>query len=310
MNHSAYFYGTLELHRDKGIRALKNFFATAGISPSAYKQLYSCMPWPVRKTIQEKFKEHGRGYGLSKDKMFLQQFVRDLGPLGDTKHALWLQEMSCSDAAHVLLAVLSLVPANLSSARADLIPQIEGGRRDISAINEMEQQAMKDNFWRAFDTILCKDPVSLRDGIAEAVEVAKAVQSLGRFIKDTKAMHDSRLFRWCKIEQPPHIFRHHLAVRRLAVWLLHVLYMYRPKGEDLERPLLVIVRDQVRETYLCLGATPNGLADDRDEFGHHFRRVLRADKTLKYRYDFFDKSCIEVAVDDFDRFWDLLDDSA
>jgi len=308
--HSSYFYGTLELHRDKGIRALKNFFVTAGIRPSEYKQLYSCMPLPIRKSIQKKFSEYGKGYGLSKDKMFLQQFVRDLGPLGDSKHALWSQEISCSDAVHILIAILSYVPPSLSGARVAFLPQTEGGRRDTAAINELERQAMKDNFWRAFDTVLCKDPGPLRDGIAEAMDELKAVQSLGRFIKDTKAMHTSRLFRWCKIEQPPHAFRHHLAVRKLAVWLLHVLFTYRPKGDSREQPLLIMVRDQVRETYLCVGATPNRLSDDRDEFGHLFRSVLRADRSLKYRYDFFDKSCIEIAADDFDRFWELLNDSA
>lgn len=310
MLHSSYFYGTLELHRDKGIRAMKNFFVTAGIRPSNYKQLYSCMPYPIRKNIQNKFGEHGKGYGLSRDKMFLTQFVRDLGPLGDSNHALWSQEISCSDAVHIIIALLSFVPPSLSGARAAYLPQIEGGRRDTAAVAEMERQAMKDNFWRAYDTILCKDPGNLKEGMAEAMEIAKSVQTLGRFIKDTKAMHNSRLFRWCKIEQPPHAFRHHLTVRTLAVWLLHVLFTYRPKGDGPERPLLVMIRDQVRETYLCVGATPNRLSDDRDEFGHLFRSVLRADRSLKYRYDFFDKSCIEIAVDDFERFWGLLNDSA
>jgi len=310
MLHSSYFYGALELHRDKGIRSLKNFFATAGISPSAYKQLYSGMPMPIRKTIQKKFSEHGKAYGLSKEKMFLQQFVRDLGPLGDAKQALWLQEISSSDAAHILFGVLGTVPASLSGTRVDLLPQVEGGRRDTAAISEIEREAMKENFWRAFDTILCKDPAALETGIKEAVEVAKAVQSLGRFIKDTKAMNKSSRFFWCKVEQPPHMFRHHLSLRRLAVWLLHVLFIDRPKSEEKERPMMVIVRDAVRETYLCVGATPNKMSDDRDEFGHLFRSVLRADRTLKYRYDFFDKSCIEIACDDFDRFWEILTDTA
>lgn len=310
MMHSPYFYGTLELHRDKGLRALKNFFVTAGIRPSDYKQLYSCMPYPIRKNLQSRLSDHGKGYGLSRDKMFLQQFVRDLGPLGDSKHALWDQEISCSDAAQILISLLSYVPASLSSARAAYLPQIEGGRRDTAAVDEMERQAMKENFYRAFDMILCKDPAPLREGMAEAMEIAKAVQALGKFTKDTKAMNSTRLFRWCKIEQPPHAFRHHLTVRRLAVWLLQVLFTYTPKHNCPELPILVMVRDQVRETYLCIGATPTRLSDDRDEFGHLFRKVLRKDKSLKYRYDFFDKSCIEIAADDFERFWGLLIDSA
>lgn len=309
MLHSAYFYGALELHRDKGIRSLKNFFATAGIAPSAYKQLYSGMPLTVRKTIQKKFSEHGKAYGLSKEKMFLQQFVRNLGPLGDTDHALWLQEISTSDAAQILFGILSAVPKELSTTRLDQLPQGEGGRRDTVAIAKIEREATEENFWRAYDTVLCKDPASLKVGIEDALEVAKAIQSLGRLIKDRKSMMKCSRFLYCRVDQPPIVFRHHLSVRRLAIWLLHVLFIYRPKGEEKERPLLVIVRDQVRETYLCVGATPNRLLDDRDEFGHLFRSVLRADRTLKYRYDFFDKSCIEVAQDDFDRFFELLTES-
>lgn len=305
MMHSSYFYGTLELNRDKGLRALKNFLATAGIPPSDYRQLYSCMQIPVRKTLHKKFRTYGKAYGLIESKMFLQQFVRDLGPLGEMYPALFLNELSCSDAVHIISALLSLVPAELSSAQMDSLPQTADGRRDTAAINEMERQAMISNFWRAFDAVLCKEPQPLRDGIVEAVEVAKAVQRMGRLIRDTKAMHSSRQFHWCKIEQPPHLFRHHLAVRRLAVWLLHILFQYRPKGMGPERPLLVIVRDKVRDTYLCVGATPTHFSE-QDEFGNIFRAVLRTDPSLKYRYDFFDKSCIEVAADDFDRFWELM----
>merc|ERR1719401_833698 len=60
MMHSPYFYGTLELHRDKGLRALKNFFVTAGIASSDYKQTYRCMQMPVRKNLRRKFIDHGK----------------------------------------------------------------------------------------------------------------------------------------------------------------------------------------------------------------------------------------------------------
>jgi len=309
MMHSPYFYGTLELNRDKGLRALKNFFVTASIRPTEYKQLYSCMPLPIKKNIQSMFSKFGKRYGLSEDKMFLMQFVRDLGPVGANKHAAWTQEMSCSDAAHIMISLLSNVPSSLSAARVAHLPQIEGGRRDTKAIEEMERQAMRDNFWRTYDMVLCKDPVSLREGMAEAMDIAKAVQALGRFIKDTKAIHSDRHFRWCKIEQPPHAFRHHMTVRRLAVWVLQVFHTYAPKDNSPELPLLVMVRDQVRETYMCIGATPTRMADDRDEFGYLFRKVIRKDNSLKIRYDFFDKSCIEVAASDFERFWELLLDA-
>jgi len=302
--HSAYFYGTLELYRDKGLRAMKNFFATASIPPSEYTQVFSSMQIPVRKTIQKKFREHGKQYGLSEGKMFMQQFVRDLGSF-DISQALLLHELSCLDAVHIVTAMLSQVPGALSGSRLDQLPRTVEGLRDTAAVNEMERAAMVGNFWRAYDAADCKEPQPLKDGLAEAVEVAKAVQNQARLIKDTKAMHSSKRFRWCKIERPQHVFRHPIAVRKLGVWLLQVLYSYRPKGDSPEMPILVVVRDHVRDSYLCVGSTPSRFSE-RDEFGHLFRNVLRADRSVKYRYDFFDKSIIEIPTEDFDRFWELL----
>eukprot|EP00927_Polykrikos_kofoidii_P050457 TRINITY_DN44373_c0_g1_i1.p1 TRINITY_DN44373_c0_g1~~TRINITY_DN44373_c0_g1_i1.p1 ORF type:complete len:656 (-),score=128.70 TRINITY_DN44373_c0_g1_i1:32-1999(-) len=305
--HSSYFYGVMELHRDKGQRSLKNFFATAGIPPTDYKQLYTFMMLPIRKALHDKFRDKGRIYGLTVERMFLSQFVRELG-LQEEGNALYLHDLSCLDAVHIVISLLSAVPASLSGARLEHLPQTDEGNLDTAAVNELERQAMVTNFWRAFDAVGCREPGLLWQGISEATTMSKAVQSLARLLKDSKALHGgARLFRWCKIEQPPHTFRHIIAVRRLAVWLLHVFFMYRPKGEGPELPLLMIVRDRVRGTYLCVGATPPSRAE-QDEFGNRFRSVLRTDTTLRYRYDFFDKSCIEIAADDFDRFWDLMCD--
>jgi len=307
--HSPYFYGTLELHRDKGQRALKSFFATSGISPVQYKQQFNGMPLPVKKTLHQKFSDNGKAYGLT-DKMFVQQFVRELGSLGEGFAALNLNEVSASDAVHVVTALLGAIPPSLGSAHLDSLPKAADGRRDAERVHELERQAMVNNFWRAWDAVLCTEPNLVRDGIIEAVSVMKAVQNLARYLIDTKAMRlsASHRFRWCKVEQAPNFFRHPLAVRRLAVWLLSVLFAYRPKSDGPEKPLLLIVRDHVRDTYLCLGASPARTCD-QNEFGERFRSVLRTDKTLKYRYDFFDKSCIEIAADDFDRFWEIMVDA-
>lgn len=309
MMHSAYFYGTLELYRDKGLRSLKNFFAKAGILPDQYHQQYSCMPLPVKKKLAQKFTEHGRGYGLN-DKMFLQQFVRDLGALGEGYQALNLSEISAVDAVHIVTALLSSIPPSLGNAQTEQLPKTEDGRRDAAAVHKMEREAMVENFHRASEAVLLRDPTILRDGILEAVAVAKAVQNMGRFLIDTKALRlsTSHQFRWCKIEQIPNVFRHQISVRRLGVWLLNVLFRYRPKSDGPEKPMLLIIRDQVRDTYLCTGASPAHMCD-QNEFGERFRTVLRTDNTLKVRYDFFDKSCIEVASDDFDRFWDIMVES-
>ncbi|CAE8582636.1 unnamed protein product [Polarella glacialis] len=306
MMHSAYFYGTLELHRDKGLRSLKNFFATAGLPPNEYKQLFRHMEVPLRKSIRAKYREHGKAYGLTESRMFLQQFVQDLGAMGEST---FIQpEISCSDVVHVMTALLTSIPSALSSARPELLPTTSDGRRDTAAINKLEKEAMTNNFYQAYDVVLCEDPAQLRDGLVHAIEFAKAVQSLARQIRDTKAMHTTRQFRWCKIEQPPLLFRNTLAIRRLAIWLLQTLFAFTPKGEGAERPLLVIVRDQIRDTYICVGATPAKYSD-QDEFGHIFRTILRADKSFKYRYDFFNKSCIEVAAEDFNRFLELMNES-
>lgn len=305
ISRSGYFYGALQLHRDKGQRALKNFFATAGIKPDDYKQLYSCMQLPIKKGLRKKFREHGKLYGLTESRMFLQQFVRDLGPLGDSSPALLLHELSCSDAVDVTMSLLSAVPGALNASNIEQLPQTADGRRDVAAVSEMEREALVANFWRASDAVLCKEPAPLKEGLAEALESAAAVRDLCRLIRDTKAVHSARQFRWVKIEQPPNIFRHHLNIRRLAVWMLQVLFPARTGVGGPERPLLVMVHDQVRDTYLCVGATPTRLSE-QDEFGNLFRSVLRSDPSLKYRYDFFDRSCIEIASDDFERFWELL----
>lgn len=309
MMHSSYFYGRLELNRDKGLRSLKNFFATAGIPPSDYKQVYRGMQLTLRKNLMKRFTEYGKSYGLT-DKMFLAQFVRDLGPMGEQNASLHLSEVSTTDAVHIVTALLSSVPPSLSGAFLDSLPQTADGRRDASAVHEMERQEMVDNFWSAYESVLCQEPNVLRRGIAQAVDVMKGVQSLARLLMDTKAlrMTPGRHFRWCKVEMPPPQFRHHLTVRRLAVWLLHVLFAYRPKSDGPEKPLLVIMRDHVRDTYLCVGASSTKLSE-QNEFGNWFRTVIRTDNTLKIRYDFFDKSCIEIAADDFDRFWQVMVDS-
>jgi len=304
IQHSAYFYCAMELHRDKGQRALKNLFATAGIPPQDYKQIYAMMQWPIRLSLPQKFKDYGKAHGLVEPQMFLQQFVRETGLLED-KNALFLHDLSSMDAAQIIIAVLSAVPASLSGARLDSLPQNPDGSADYDAVNELERQANIENFWRAFDVVLCKEHQSLAQGIAEAVEMTKAVQTMALLLKDSKAMHTTRLFRWCKIEQPPHMFRNPHAVRCLAVWLLQVFFTYRPKSHSrVDLPLLVIVRDRVRDTYLLVGTTPTSLAM-QDEFGNRFRNVLQTAK-FACRYDFFDKSCIEIAADDFDRFWDTL----
>ncbi|CAJ1327820.1 unnamed protein product [Effrenium voratum] len=178
--------------------------------------------------------------------------------------------------------------------------------RDLEAIERLEKEDMWNNFYRAFDSVLCDDPSLLREGILESVELSKAVQSLARQIRDTKAMKATRKFRWCRIDQPGLVFRRPLAVRKLAMWLSQTNFTFRPsRGAELERPLLVVVRDYVNDAYLCVGATPPSVSD-QDEFAHLFRDVLKQNSSLRYRYDFFDRSCILVAADDIDRFLKAL----
>jgi len=307
MMHSSYVYGSLELNRDKGQRALKSFFAYAGIPPSSFANLYDAMDSYVRGRLPQMFKEHGGKFGMHFDKITLDQFERDLGALGDDNPSLKLQELSASDAVHIVTALLGNIPASLSNTQLDSLPQTADGRRDVDAIRKAERQAMVDNFSQAYDTVLCKDPRRLKKGLELAVEEVEGVQSLARFIYDTKALriNQARQFRWCKIEQPPHAFRHVLPLRRLAVWLLHVFFSYKPGRPAQELPLLLVVHDAAKCTYLVVGVSAPRMAE-QNEFGTLFRDVLRVHKNLKFRYDFFDKSVIEVAADDFDRFWSAL----
>lgn len=305
--HSPYFYGAFKLHRDKGVRLLKRFFAKAGINPDQYRQYYGAMRIPIRKSILKKFREHGKELGLTEGNMFLDQFVRNHGLFDHANPSLFLNELSCTDAVHIILAHLSSVPASLNGANLEKLPTSADGHRDLGAILTMEREAMFDNFWRAAEAVENKEPGRLKDGLSQAVEVAKSVQQMARMIVDTKAMRKCSRFRWCKVEQPGHIFRQSLSVRRLANWLLKVFFgELSGMAGDSQKPLLIIVRDRVRETYLCVGATPKKGFSDGDHFAAIFRSAIRADPSLTFVYDFFDKSCIEVAVDDFDHFMDLI----
>jgi len=305
--HSPHFHRAFKLHQDKGVRMLKCFFAKAGIDPVQYKQFYGAMKIPIRKSIQKKFRQHGKEVGLSESAMFLDQFVRNHGVLEEENKTLFMNELSCLDAVHVVLAHLSAVPAALSGASLEKLPTTADGHRDLKEIQEKEREAMFENFERATQAVLNKEPGHLKEGVCLAVEVARGVQSMARMIMDTKATRKCHRFRWCKVEQPGHIFRHHLSVRRLAVWLLRVFFSEQSGTRgDRHMPLLLITRDRVRETYLCVGVTPKQGPLDGDLFGSIFRGALKADPSLKYAYDYFEKSCIEVAVDDFDRFMDLI----
>jgi cell division control protein 45 len=304
--HSAYFYGTMELYRDKGQRSLKNFFVTAGIPVKEYKQQYSGVSLPIQKRLHQLFREHGRSYGLQESSMFVEQFVR-VGRAQDEKNALFLHELSSIDAANVITTILASVPSALSGTRLDSLPQLPDGSVDREASAKIENEKMVENFWKAFDAVLCREPSLMREAVAEAVTTVKQIASMGRMLKDSKGIqqHPSRNFLWCKLEYPPQQFRHPMNIRRLGVWLLQVLFIYRPRGEGPERPLLVIVRDRVRSTYLLVGVTPARF-NEPDDFGNKFRKVVETDPSLRYDYHFFDKSCIEINAEDFDRFWDIL----
>lgn len=297
MMHSAYVYGTFELHRDVGVRTLKCFFATSGLVPSDYTQVFRHMSAPVRTSLRKLFAEHGKAYGFTENRIFLDQFVQDLNVV-QLENLNQLQ-VSSSDVVHIIISMLCG-----SSPALEAVSMAE--QKDHSAVNRLEKEAMWDNFYRAYDAVMCDNPSLLRQGIVEAVDMAKAVQTLARQIRDTKAMKATKRFRWCKIDQPPIIFRHPLAVRKLAMWLSQTLYSFKAQqGSELERPLLVVVRDVIREAYLCVGATPPSVSD-QDEFGSLFREVFKKNTSLRCCYDFFDKSCIEVHADDIDRFLTAL----
>mmetsp|Transcript_52818 Transcript_52818/g.98941 ORF Transcript_52818/g.98941 Transcript_52818/m.98941 type:complete len:634 (-) Transcript_52818:117-2018(-) len=294
--HSPYFYGTLELHRDIGLRSLKNFFATAGLEPSAYQQLFRHMEPPTRKSLRRKFTQHGKAYGLTETRMFLDQFVQVLGVV--QREGLIQPDISSLDIVHVLLGLICNL-GDLAEA-----PAQSDGQRDPAVISRLAKQAMWKNFYQASDAVLCDNPTLLREGIHQAVELSKAVQSLARQIRDTKAIKATKRFRWCKIDQPPRLFRHPLAARKLAMWLSQTIYAYSPRHAA-ERPLLVMIRDAYQDCYLCVGVTPPSVSDV-DEFGNLFRDLIRESPSLRYRYDFFDKSCIAVAADDIGSFVNML----
>jgi uncharacterized membrane protein len=262
----------------------------------------------IRRGLLDMYKEKGPQYGLSEE-MFLQQFIRDTGLDLNAKTAMRLREMSSLDTAQMVISMLCQVPNTLSAGQIEGLPRKPDGSRDAQAVDRMEREELVANFWKARKAVLCRDPDFLAKGIQEAVEQAREIQRLARRIIDQKmiSFNATKQFRFCKVEQAHHVFRHHLAVRRLAMWLLHVLFTYRPRigqGHQ-EKALLVMVRDPVRDAYLCVGTSPS-LRNMKNEFSDRFSKVMMDEGSLAYRYPAFDRSCFEIEVKDFDKFWASL----
>lgn len=301
--HSAYFYGTLELHKDKGKRRLKSFFAECGIIKEHYTQNYQGMHLDIRRSLPNTFSEHGKKFDLVDSRMFMEQFLRNVG-IKDNKGD-WLRDVSSTDAMLMVTALLS------SDSSLESIPSTTDGKKDLQALYKLERERMVKNFWQAVDTSLCKEVEMLRAGVSQAMLLIQEVLKTARFLQNTKGFNQTRRFVWCKLDQPHPLLRHPLALRRLAVWLTQVSFSFRPQGsQQREKPMLLIIRDRVRSTYLCVGSTPLNLTGDKDVFSSIYRKICTYDaqgaSRIRFRYDFFNRSCIEVACEDFDRFWKLM----
>jgi cell division control protein 45 len=148
MHHTPRIFGTLELQWDKGSRTLLSFFASAGIEPKQFRQMFSGMSLDVRKTLHKRVRQHGLQYGID-EKVFWPQFFRDIGQIGDTASALYLNELSASDGAHVINSILTDIPFRLSSSQIESLPTREDGTVDMNDVQEMERKALIENFGRA-----------------------------------------------------------------------------------------------------------------------------------------------------------------
>merc|ERR1712184_95101 len=123
--------------------------------------------------------------------MFVQQFVREVRAQ-EENNALFLHEFSCIDTANVVISMLASAPSScpyhhqdhqpLSAACLGQLPQSDDGGVHPLEIDKIEKEAMVQNFWRAFDTVLRMDPVQLREGVQEAVATNKQIATLGRML--------------------------------------------------------------------------------------------------------------------------------
>eukprot|EP00746_Dinoflagellata_sp_MGD_P138162 gnl/MRDRNA2_/MRDRNA2_71874_c0_seq1.p1 gnl/MRDRNA2_/MRDRNA2_71874_c0~~gnl/MRDRNA2_/MRDRNA2_71874_c0_seq1.p1 ORF type:complete len:660 (+),score=105.73 gnl/MRDRNA2_/MRDRNA2_71874_c0_seq1:116-2095(+) len=314
MHHTPSIFGTLGLQWDRGIRQLLSFFAIAGIEPKQFRQMYSGMSLDVRKTLHRRVKHHGLRYGID-EKVFWPQFFRDIGQIGDTASALYLNELSASDGAHVLNSILTDIPFRLSSSQIESLPTLDDGTLDMNRVQDMERKALIDNFGRAGGALLYPQRNYydlLKEGITTAVDITKEIVGVAKHLIDIKGIRvaNNGAFRWCKVEHPPHVLRHHLIVRKLATWLIRFSLADTTVDKSQKMlsslPLLVIVRDTVSKTYRCVGAIPHR-GGERNLFGLRFRTALKSlGPGVRFRYDYFDRDTVEVMIEDFDRFFSVL----
>jgi hypothetical protein len=147
----------------------------------------------------------------------------------------------------------------------------------------------------------------LKEGITAAVDITKEIVSVAKHMIDIRGIRvcSNRSFRWCKVEHPPHVLRHPLNVRKLATWLIR--FSLAQKTDKMKNlPLLVIVRDIVSKTYRLVGAIPHR-GGEKNLFSLRFRTALKSlGPSVRFRYDSFDRDSLEVMIEDFDRFFNVL----
>merc|ERR1719161_71696 len=131
--------------------------------------------------LKEKFRERGPECGLRG--LLWHEFVLEshsaTGRQGSKSKHLYLEELSASDCYQVCSALLEHVPPNLGSEEfAEKVGDEERCR--------MEQDHRNQNFWKAYDAVLCRDPDIVAEGIQRATAAQEEIVHEAQHQKEVK----------------------------------------------------------------------------------------------------------------------------
>ena len=287
--HSRYVCTRLQLWKSGANEKLKHLLAKMGIPLTEAQGKFAVMDISLKKELREKFVKHAPAYDLQH--ILYPSFVRRHGDILD---------MSAADMVYSLSALIENPKAfDLASLESDA--QVNSDRLFNS---------MKQNFWNAFQAISRDEIHLLQQGISEAIRLQEAILRQGRAILEKRDYIAIGSFRYAilKPNVDSSLFAHPVALTKLAHFLMEAL----ASGSDLKlKHFVACSMNETRQTYMVVGVSSafqtSQAIDDiyHNNFGRAFRESAEQTDT-RFKHDGFDRSVIEVHVQDLDRFLDLL----
>jgi cell division control protein 45 len=314
----------MQLWTARGLQNLQELLAKMGCPLEECRQPFPFMKPALRRTLRDKFLQHGEEYGL--ENLEFTSFKRVTG---------YKSFLSASDMAYAVTALLECdTPATMS----------------ISGKHDEEQEALR-AFNIAYDALATNSSTTVilneghavsnlvnggdmsgNEGVGAGIRLAMSLQksiiATAASLVDRKAISTLRHFRYALItctsqesqgdddmgddddgsdETANNVFAKPIALSKLAHYLMD---MHRSNGKwtgEKSRPLILAAEKPRTKTYMIVGYEYPEHAGTivKNRFGQNFELAA---KTMKgtFRFDSFDSNVVEVDGKDVQRFMEQL----